>query len=75
MEGKTDISKLSRVDELTVRKAYLEGVLSETKKQLKDNVMLLLAGALVDNSKEKIEGMAVFIERWIKDIEVEIENL
>ena len=71
MEDKTNISKLSRVDELTVRK----GMLSETKKQLKDNVMLLLAGALVDNSKEKIEGMAIFIERWINDIEVEIENL
>lgn len=75
MESKTDMSKLSKVDELSVRKVYIKNALSEAEKQVKDDVMLLLGGAFIDNPREKAEGLVVFLERWVKDIDEEIENL
>lgn len=70
-----NMAKLSKEDELTVRKAYVEKMLKESKKQTEDKVMMLLAGAFADNIESKAKGQVVFLERWLKDIDKEIENL
>lgn len=72
---KINLSKLSKVDELSSRKIFLEKAMEENKKQLEDKTMLLLGKALDENVEVKIEGQIVFFERWIKDIDKEIENL
>lgn len=70
-----NMAKLSKEDELSVRKAYVEKILKECKKQTEDKVMMLLAGALADNVESKANGQIVFMERWIEDIDKEIKNL
>lgn len=75
MENITNISKLSRVDELSVRKLYVEKMLEEVKKQTEDKVLLMLASAFEDNVKSKTTGQIVFMEKWLEDINNEIKNL
>ena len=75
MENITDLSKIPKVDELSVRKVYIEAMLKEAKSQTKDKVMLILGGAFVDDIQSKTEGMVVFLERWLGDIDKEINNL
>lgn len=70
-----NMAKLSKEDELSVRKAYVEKMLKECKKQTEDKVMMLLAGAFADNIESKATGQVVFLERWLKDIDKEIEQL
>jgi len=70
-----NMAKLSKEDELSVRKAYVEKMLKQCKKQTEDKTMLLLAGAFDDNIESKAKGQVVFLERWIKDIDKEIEQL
>lgn len=70
-----DVSKLSRVDELSVRKAYIEKMLIEVKKQIESTVMLLLAQSIDRDVEQKAIGQVVFMERWLKDIDKEIERL
>ncbi|MBY6950327.1 hypothetical protein [Clostridium botulinum] len=71
----TNVSKLSRVDELSVRKIYIEKMVVECKKQLEDRVLLMLNKAFDEDVESKAEGQIVFLERWLQDIENEIKKL
>lgn len=75
MKETIDMSKLSKVDELSVRKTYVEKMLKNTKEHLESKAMLLLAGAFDDNAEDKAIGQVVFIERWLEDIDNEIKSL
>lgn len=75
MGNKTDMSKLSRADELSVRKVYIEKMLAEIKKQTESTVMLLLAQSFDKDVEQKAAGQVVFMERWLKDIDKEIEEM
>ncbi len=75
MDEIINLAKISRVDELSVRKVYLEKILKECKEQLENKVMLMLSKSFDNNIEEKAQGQIVFIERWIKDIDKKIENL
>ena len=70
-----DLTSLSKVDELSVRKAILEEMVKENKNQLKDKAMIMLAGAFDKDIELKAKGTIVFLERWIKDIDVEIDRI
>lgn len=75
MNKTIDMSKLSRVDELSVRKVYIEKVLKEVKKTKENEALLMLANAFDSKSKEKAIGEIVFMERWISDIDKEIKKI
>jgi hypothetical protein len=75
MEDKLNMAQLSKEDELSVRKAYVEKMLKECKKQTEDKVMMLLAGVLDKDVESKAKGQVVFLERWLNDIDEEIKNL
>ena len=70
-----NMAKLSKEDELSVRKTYVEKMLKECKKQTEDKVMMLLASAMDKDVESKATGQVVFLERWLKDIDKEIEQL
>ena len=73
--NKKDMSKLSRVDELSVRKLYVEKMLTEVKKQTEDKVLLMFAKAMDNDIENKATGQIVFMERWIENINDEIKEL
>lgn len=75
MKNTTNLSKLSRVDELSVRKLYVEKMLEEVKKQTEDKVLLMLANTFEDNIENKATGQVVFMERWLENINDKIKKL
>jgi uncharacterized damage-inducible protein DinB len=66
---------LSRIDVLTVRKMQIETIIESCKKQLEDKILMLFAGGLDDNIELKTKGQVVFYEKWIKEINDEIDEL
>lgn len=75
MEESVNFLELSKVDELSVRKICIEKILKECKTQVEDKAMLLLGKAFDDKLEVKAQGQIVFLERWIKDIDKEIEGM
>lgn len=70
-----NLTKLSRVDELTVRKGFLEKTISKQKEELESKAMLMLAKSFDEQIEEKATGTVVFFERWLKEIDKQIEEL
>lgn len=70
-----NILELSKVDELSVRKKYVEAMAEQMKKQAEEKIMLLLANAFDENAETKATGQVVFMERWLDDINKEIERI
>ncbi|MDU4597579.1 MAG: hypothetical protein E6Y49_06420 [Clostridium sporogenes] len=71
----TNLLKLSSVDELSLRKIYIEKMIVECKSQLENRALLMLSKAFDGDVEPKAEGQIVFLERWLEDIENEIKKL
>lgn len=75
MEEKINMANLSREDELSVRKIYIEKILKDCKEQLENKVMLMLGKSFDSNIETKAHGQVIFLERWLEDIDKEMKSL
>lgn len=68
-----DYTFLKRIDELQLRKHMISKIVEKLKDQLEDKISMLLSKAFDTNIEMKTSGEIVFYERWIEEIDKEIQ--